>query len=96
MTTPGPNYERDRARRRVLNATQRLRYGSAVMTTSLSIWPSDDETQWLNAVAEWLEEFGVVLAAGCDQSNAIAREYDRLRADVAAVRRVLGGGAVSP
>lgn len=39
---------------------------------------------------EWLDAIGAALAAGCDKSNATAKEYDRLRADVAAVRRVLG------
>lgn len=88
MTAPGPNHARDLARRRVVNATQRLRYGAAVMP--FGVMTAADEVEYLATVADWLEAFGTVLADGCDRSNTTAAAYDRLRADVSAMRRVLG------
>lgn len=94
MTAPGPNQTRDLARRRVVNATMRLRYGAAVHA-QLEVMPDTTEAEWTAHVADWLEAFGAALAAGCDHSNDTAKAYDRLRSDVAAMRRVLGVEASS-
>lgn len=78
------------ARRRVVNATMRFRYGAAVTGRDFGTMPKADEVAFLNAAADWLDAFAVVLADGCDKANAARAEYDRLRHDVDAFRRVIG------
>jgi len=77
------------ARRRVGNATLKFRYGS--MAGPAPKPDTDyDEVEWLNRLAMWLEDFARCLSDGCDAANNRIREGDKVVADVAAMRRVLG------